>query len=80
MKEATGELNVTVVVAIIVAVLSSFFFSIIWPNIRTYVNNNVRCDDAICTCLDGVVSGVCKNYECHVKGKPNEKIKCAWKG
>ena len=34
MKEATGELNMTLIVVVIVALLSFFFFSVIWPNIK----------------------------------------------
>lgn len=80
MKEATGELNVTVVVVIIVALLSFFFFSIIWPNIKVNFRKNTACDEAICVCLNKDSRGMCIEHECHVKGKPNEKITCAWKG
>ena len=84
MKEATGELNLTVIVVIIVAVLSFFFFSVLWPNIRANLRHNVNCDEAICPCPSRDNEGKC-NYtgatvECHVKGNPNQKITCSWKG
>lgn len=84
MKEATGELNLTVIVVIIVALLSFFFFSIVWPNIRTNFRHTTNCDDAICPCPSYDSEGKC-NYtgttvECYVKGNKNQKIICSWKG
>lgn len=85
MKEATGELNITVIVVIIVALLSFFFFSIIWPNIRTNFRNSANCDDAICECPSRDAATNKCNYtgstvECYFKGNPNQKITCTWKG
>ena len=34
MKEASGELNMTVFVVTVVAALGVFFFTIIWPAIK----------------------------------------------
>ena len=80
MKEATGELNAAVIVAIIVAMLSLFFFGYLWPSIQANLDNNTACDEAICKCNDTPYEGgVCKNYTCHVKGSTKE-ITCAWKG
>ena len=46
MKEASGELNLTVIVVVIVALLAFFFFSIIWPridgNFKQYVYVRVK--------------------------------------
>lgn len=84
MKEATGELNLTVVIVIIVALLSFFFFSIVWPSIRANFARNTKCDDAICPCPSFDNEGTC-NYkgatvECYAKGHPEQKITCTWKG
>ena len=38
MKEATGELNTTVIVVIIVAMLVAFFYTGVWPAIRNNMN------------------------------------------
>ncbi len=77
MKEAIGELNTTVIVVTIIAILSLFFFSYLWPKIRGDFTGDVKCDMAICPNdpHDGLV-------ECYYRDKSgNEhKITCAWKG
>ena len=85
MKEATGELNTTVVVAIIVAVLAFFFFSVLWPRIRGNINYNSNCDQAICICEDKDEQGRCRisagtKVTCHVKGDESKEIMCPWRG
>ena len=80
MKEATGELNLTVIVVIIVALLSFFFFTILWPSIRNNFAKNTRCDEAICpkkgaTPHDGEVLCTYRDSNGAV-----HDITCAWKG
>lgn len=78
MKEATGELNMTVVIVIAVGILAAFFYTVIWPLISNNFNSNARCADAICEC-----TGSCKNdgmATCHLKDKKSNTFKCAWKG
>ena len=77
MKEATGELNLTVIVVTIVALLSFFFFAVLWPSIRNNFAKETRCDEAIC--LKENVSADGKSVECTLKDS-NETITCAWKG
>lgn len=79
MKQAMGEANMTIVVVIIIAVLSTFFFSVIWPRIRTGFRRNTRCDEAICVCNGSIINGVCpeESIKCTIDGKD---IKCPWKG
>lgn len=48
MKEASGELNVAVIVVVAVGVLSAFFFSILWPQMRGNHVKNTKCSEAIC--------------------------------
>ena len=50
MKEATGELNMTAVFAISVAVLAAFFFTVIWPMLRGDFSRNADCNKAKCDC------------------------------
>ena len=77
MKEATGELNMTIVVAIAVASLAAFFYTIIWPMIRGNMNSNVNCSKAICVCdNDCNRTG---HANCHVKGE-RTSFRCPWKG
>ena len=39
MKEASGELNMTVLTIIAIAAIAAFFTAVIWPNIRNSLNN-----------------------------------------
>ena len=79
MKQATGELNITVVIVVAVAILSVFFFAVLWPNIKnTFIATN-KCSDAVCdkrTLSEGLVT--CKYYK---NGRQEgTEFKCPWKG
>ena len=55
MKEATGELNMTVITVVAIAAVGAFFYAFVWPRIKSSINNNTKCADAICpdTCKSG---------------------------
>lgn len=75
MKEATGELNGTVVVVLAVGVLIAFFYYTLWPIVRESFEKNSQCSKAICdakTLNDGYVT-------CHLRNK-KEEFKCVYKG
>ena len=78
MKQATGELNMSVIVVLIVAGLSTFFFSVLWPMIKSNVRNNANCDEAICPRENLRADG--RLVDCYVKGHPDQKLVCTWKG
>ena len=82
MKEATGELNMTLVIVIAVAALAAFFYTIIWPAISNNFNSNSRCADAICQCNRN--DNKCKTADCWLVDKNGNKIgdhfSCPWKG
>ena len=48
MKEATGELNSTVIVVVAVGLLAAFFFSVIWPSVKGNFEKNADCANAVC--------------------------------
>lgn len=51
MKEATGELNMTVVTVVAIAAVAAFFYAFIWPSIKTNILNSTKCASAMnCTC------------------------------
>ena len=58
MKEATGELNMTVITVVAIAAVGAFFYAFVWPRIKSSINNNTKCADAICpdTCTSGTCS------------------------
>ena len=69
----------TVVIVLAVAILSVFFFAVLWPNIKnTFIATN-KCSDAICdkrTLRDGKVT--CKYYK---NGRQEgTDFQCVWKG
>lgn len=94
MKEATSELNMTVIVVITIGLLSTFFFSVIWPRLNSNLKSNTKCSDAICKCESRNCSssndcevmgenGVCKMVKCKLYDKKtgNEsEIVCPYKG
>lgn len=87
MKEAQGELNLAVIVVVIVALLSIFFFSFIWPSIQNNFAKNTRCDEAICPCPERDNNGNCVVPEggqvtCTYRDDNGTEhdITCAWKG
>lgn len=75
MKEATGELNLTVFIIIAGGILAAFFYFTIWPMMRSSQNNVANCNNAICgtDVSDGRVT-------CYLKKKPTEPFTCPWKG
>ena len=44
MKEATGELNMTVVTIVAVAALLAFFYLVIWPNLQAGMALSSACN------------------------------------
>lgn len=77
MKEATGELNSTVIVVTAVALLAAFFFTVIWPSIEGSLQKTSKCSDAICDV------GINANNmaDCYSPGdKKKEIFECPYKG
>ena len=48
MKEATGELNMTVVTVVAIAAVAAFFYAFVWPAIKNSINRSTKCADAVC--------------------------------
>ena len=48
MKEATGELNMTVVTVVAIAAVAAFFYAFGWPGIKSSIESNTHCANAIC--------------------------------
>ncbi len=78
MKEATGELNMSVVVVLAVSLLAVFFFSYLWPMIKANYERNAKCSAAICEkCPAG---STCKEVKCHLKDNDSVEFTCVYKG
>jgi len=56
MKEATGELNMTVVTVVAIAAVAAFFYAFVWPAIKNNISRNTNCANATCpeTCTNTV--------------------------
>ena len=86
MKEATAELNLSVVVLLIIGVLFLFFYGTVWPDIKSDFDGNTKCNEAICECHNRDANGC--HYSggemitCQYKDKDGNlvNIKCPWKG
>ena len=77
MKEATGELNMTVVTVVAIAAIAEFFYAFVWPSIKTSITNGTKCSSAICPsdCTTGVCD--CTYYGTDDAGnQTSETIKC----
>ena len=62
MKEATGELNMTVVVVIAIAAIAALFYAFVWPAIRGNLTASTRCSAAFgCGACDGNIM-TCQGY------------------
>ena len=89
MKEATSDLNSTVVVVVIVGVLSTFFFGYLWPLLKGNFNQETGCKTAVCNCNNDATKGDIGRVSidgidyctCEVKdGQTTKTIKCVYKG
>ena len=49
MKEATGELNMTVVTVVAIAAVAAFFYAFIWPSIQNSIIASTNCASAQCS-------------------------------
>ncbi len=48
MKEASGELNMTVVTVVAIAAVAAFFYAFVWPTVKQNIINSTKCSNAIC--------------------------------
>ncbi len=62
MKEATGELNMTVVTVVAIAAVAAFFYAFVWPGIKNSIEANTYC--AMAQCANCTTKGNQKECEC----------------
>lgn len=86
MKEATGELNLTVIVSISIGILAAFFFGVLWPMINGNFKSTSQCNKALCDCSKSVREAVERDTNlkshcsCHSKDDENNTFYCPFKG
>lgn len=76
MKEATGELNMTVVTIAAIAAVIALFYFLIWPMIEGGLTANTRCANAYgCSqCVNG--QRTCAGYYDNNGNTTDEEITC----
>ncbi len=80
MKEATGELNMAVVVAVCIGILAVFFFSYIWPILDNNFERTAQCNKAICDCRELIEVNGLNHCKCWAKDNPSQPFTCIFKG
>ncbi|MEG1505869.1 MAG: hypothetical protein RR478_00050 [Bacilli bacterium] len=80
MKEATGELNMTVVTVVAITAIAAFFYAFVWPAIKNNINKSTNCASAFSCVDDGDGKTMtCQYYPTDKDGKVadvSEDIKC----
>lgn len=69
MKEATGELNMTVVTVVAIAAVAAFFYAFVWPGIKRSIEASTYCAMATCdpnSCKDSGSKTKCSS--CSAEG------------
>ena len=84
MKEATGEVNFTLVVVMAVAILVAFFYYTLWPSLDANFKANSNCSRAVCENPCGPGNNTCGDVidtvvKCRIKDS-DVTIYCPWKG
>ena len=88
MKEATGELNMTVITVVAIAAVAAMFYAFLWPNIKTSIQAQTICANGpsyetpdLSSTTEGyvkctAVNSSTKRYRCtyFMDGKSNEII------
>ena len=82
MKEATGELNMTVVTVVAIAAVAAFFYAVVWPGIKSSIERKTYCandtcnaDRSVCTYVaeDGSQKTIdCTSYDTTSNGGKNK--------
>ena len=71
MKEATGELNMTVITVIAIAAIGGLFYGFVWPMIQ----KNIVINTCVSVCPSGNIE-IVKSTDTTAKGK--DKWVCKW--
>ena len=77
MKEATGELNITVVTIIAIAAIAALFYAFVWPAIRGNLTASTRCASAFgCGSCNGNTMTCTGYYDDDGNAVNNQELKC----
>ncbi len=79
MKEATGELNMTVITVVAIAAVAAFFYAFVWPSIQsslalTTACNSVDSNGDYNTDGSNANDAKCESYSCSFTNSRNRTI------
>lgn len=77
MKEATGELNVTVITVIALVAVGALFYAFVWPSLEAGIKRGSKCQTAYgcaTSCNNGVRS--CTGYIDESGSQKTEALNC----
>ncbi len=77
MKEATGELNVTVITVVAIAAVAAFFYAFIWPAIQNSLMSATGCSNAAPGLTQGK-SGEAGYISCNKSVDRQGRYQCAY--
>ncbi len=80
MKEASGELNMTVVTVVAIAAVAAFFYAFVWPTVKQNIVNSTKCANAICdntTCSNNGGKTTCTSCS-DPAGDDKDTFKCVF--
>ena len=81
MKEATGELNMTVVTVVAIAAVAAFFYAFVWPSIKNSIIASTNCASAQCSQCTTKNDGSSKCTACYYGEKFDQgPITCTFQG
>ena len=72
MKEATGELNMTVITIVAIAAIAGFFAVVIYPGIKKNIEQTTMCASAACPASCNDTTCKCK----YTDGNTEKEITC----
>ena len=78
MKEATGELNMTVITVVAIAAVAAFFYAFVWPSIQASLALTTACNSTDSNGdynTDGSDNGAaCANYVCSFENSRGKTV------
>ena len=77
MKEATGELNTTLITVLAIAMLLALFSTLIFPNVLKGLEGRASCADAVCD--QGFIPNNYNSY-CYSPKNKDEVFQCPYRG
>lgn len=80
MKEATGELNLTLITIVALAAIGGIFITFVWPQIQNNLEARTHCSGAICPGCTGTQTKQTCEYDKDGDGMATDQVTCGCEG